>query len=490
MVYPQSSQVIHPQSFQVIHPQSSQVIHQQRSQAPVVSLQSSANPIQVDSSLVVPYLLPTDDPLECLNKALTFMSTILVLSYLSSNNQLETSSNPMHQIAMPERQTLSYVGNCSTGNDHIVRPYTQSKKIQCLKQQMLLAQLQEAEIQLSKGQLAILADTRERIDFGPDCDDVPNAQPSFMANISSYGSDALAEVHNPDNVDNNMINHGVQVKPSSEQSSVVNHSETEITSDSNIIPYSQYVTESQQTAVQNSNLSAQQDALILSVIEQLKSQVINCTKINLDNKSVNDSLTAELERYKEQVKVLKEGQNVDLKSKDNVSDSCEQSVEIDRLKQTLSEHVKEKESLMQTVTLLKNDFKKEESRNIDREIALEKKIKQLDNIVYKRDQSAQTAHIAIVIPDSEETLMLAEESRSKMLLKQQDPMVLEKKVNTTPVDYANSINSSDPSPSCKPTKVKVPKELPKVSVRNYEFLVPTVPTDSTKFLLVVHSSCW
>nr|GEU91718.1 hypothetical protein [Tanacetum cinerariifolium] len=92
--------------------------------------------------------------------------------------------------------------------------------------------------------------------------------------------------------------------------------------------------------------------------EQLKTQVINCTKINLDNKSVNDTLTAELERYKEQVKVLKEAQNVDFKSQDNVSDSCEQSVKIDRLKQTLSEQIKEKESLMQTVTLLKNDFKK------------------------------------------------------------------------------------------------------------------------------------
>ncbi|GJX27607.1 retrovirus-related pol polyprotein from transposon TNT 1-94 [Tanacetum coccineum] len=34
---------------------------------------------------------------------------------------------------------------------------------------------------------------------------------------------------------------------------------------------------------------------------------------------------------------------------------------------------------------------------------------------------------AIVIPDSEETLMLAEESRSKMLLKQKDPIMLEKK---------------------------------------------------------------
>ncbi|GJU79870.1 hypothetical protein Tco_1282235 [Tanacetum coccineum] len=95
-------------------------------------------------------------------------------------------------------------------------------------------------------------------------------------------------------------------------------------------------------------------------------------KINLENKSVNDTLTAELERYKEQVKVLKEGQNVDLRSKDNISDTCAQSVEIDLLKQTLSEHLKEKESLLQTITLLKNDFKKKESRNIDREIALEK----------------------------------------------------------------------------------------------------------------------
>ncbi|GJR75159.1 retrovirus-related pol polyprotein from transposon TNT 1-94 [Tanacetum coccineum] len=44
----------------------------------------------------------------------------------------------------------------------------------------------------------------------------------------------------------------------------------------------------------------------------------------------------------------------------------------------------------------------------------------------------------IVIPDSEETLALAEESRSKMLLKHKDNMMLEKKkqVDTTPIDYA------------------------------------------------------
>ncbi|GJW02888.1 hypothetical protein Tco_1561744 [Tanacetum coccineum] len=165
---------------------------------------------------------------------------------------------------------------------------------------------------------------------------------------------------------------------------------------------------------------------------------------------------------------------------------------------------------MQTVTLLKNNFKKEESRNIDREITLEKRINFLDNIVFKRDQSAQTVHIltkpqffydhttkqalgfqnpfylkkaqqlepklydcnviektnAIVIPNSEETLMLAEESRSKMLLKQKDPIMLEKKVNTTPVDYVNSNFFTEPTLSSRPTKVEVPKELPKVSMVN------------------------
>nr|GEV97440.1 retrovirus-related Pol polyprotein from transposon TNT 1-94 [Tanacetum cinerariifolium] len=81
---------------------------------------------------------------------------------------------------------------------------------------------------------------------------------------------------------------------------------------------------------------------------------------------------------------------------------------------------------------------------------------------------------AIVIRDSEETLMLAEESRSKMLLKQKDPMMSEKKVNTKPIDY-NFVNSPEPTPFTRPNKlrtysfyqthqVEVPKELPKVSM--------------------------
>nr|GEX30927.1 retrovirus-related Pol polyprotein from transposon TNT 1-94 [Tanacetum cinerariifolium] len=119
--------------------------------------------------------------------------------------------------------------------------------------------------------------------------------------------------------------------------------------------------------VENLNLHALQDDLILFVIEQLKTQVVNCTKINHDNKQVNELLTAGLKRYKKQERVLKEQQN-----DDKALVSYEHSLEIKTLKHTIYDHLKEKESLEQKITLLKNDFQKEESRNIDTELALEK----------------------------------------------------------------------------------------------------------------------
>nr|GFD21597.1 hypothetical protein [Tanacetum cinerariifolium] len=101
---------------------------------------------------------------------------------------------------------------------------------------------------------------------------------------------------------------------------------------------------------------------------------------------------------------------------------------------------------------------------------------------------------AIVIHDSEETLLLAEESRLKMLNKQNDPKLSEKKVITKPVDYAvlnqlskdfktrfvpqtklsaeqafwsrYLVQSEEPNLFASTTIVEVPKELPKVSMVN------------------------
>nr|GEX41760.1 hypothetical protein [Tanacetum cinerariifolium] len=292
--------------------------------------------------------------------------------------------------------------------------------------------------------------------YDSDCDEINSAKIALTANFSHYGSDNLAEVHNPDNVTNNVIDQDVQAMSIFELSNILNQPETEIISDSNIIMYSQYMNESQYATVHNLNFPAQQDDLIFSVIEQLKTQVINCTKINQDNKNVNEILTAELERYKDH---------------------------------------------------------KEESRNIDRVLALEKQVKKLNNIMFKRNQSAQTVHMltkqqllydhstrqalgfqnpcylkkveqlepklydgsviqktnAIVIRDSEETLMLEDESRSKMLKKQQDPMMSEKKTELLAEQAfwsQNSGNFIEPNLSTRTTIVVVPKELPKVSMVN------------------------
>nr|GFB12850.1 hypothetical protein [Tanacetum cinerariifolium] len=303
---------------------------------------------------------------------------------------------------------------------------------------------------------------------------------------------------------NHLIPQEMQVPSTSEQSTILAQSNTESTSDSNIISYSKYMNESQYNTIQNSTLHALQDDLILSMIEQLKTQVFNYTKINQDNKQINELLMAELERYINQERVLKEQMN------DNqASTSYEHSLEIETLKHTLSEHLKEKESLNQKITLLKNDFQKEESRNIDRELALKKQVNELNNIVFKRSQSAQTVHMltkpqvfvnhstkqalgfqnpcylkkaqqlkpklydgciiekseAIMVPDTEETLMLAEESRSKMIEKQNDPQMIEKKVIAKPINYA-IINQLSTDFETRSTQVEVPKELFKVSMVN------------------------
>ncbi|GJX54046.1 retrovirus-related pol polyprotein from transposon TNT 1-94 [Tanacetum coccineum] len=122
------------------------------------------------------------------------------------------------------------------------------------------------------------------------------------------------------------------------------------------------------------------------------------------------------------------------------------------------------------------------------------KAQQLEPMLYVGDIIQKTN--PIVIPDSEETLTLAEESRSKMLLKHKDNMMQEKikQIDTTPIDYAalnklykdfetrfvpqtelsaeqafwshNSVSSSEPDLSDRPTNVEVPKELPKVSMVN------------------------
>ncbi|GJT57235.1 retrovirus-related pol polyprotein from transposon TNT 1-94 [Tanacetum coccineum] len=122
------------------------------------------------------------------------------------------------------------------------------------------------------------------------------------------------------------------------------------------------------------------------------------------------------------------------------------------------------------------------------------------NVILKMD--------TVVIPDYDETLMLYEESRSKMLLKEQDPLVVKHRVNTKPINYAilnndynkrfvrqsdlysehaywkaTSVPALDPSHSLTTIKVEVPKELPKMIQVRLKETVRRIRTDNgTEFV--------
>ncbi|GJY74313.1 hypothetical protein Tco_0478744 [Tanacetum coccineum] len=153
-------------------------------------------------------------------------------------------------------------------------------------------------------------------------------------------------------------------------------------------------------AVLMANLSSYDSNVLFAVPHHDTYQ--NDDMINQKSKTVNESLTAELERYKERVKTFEQRLNVDLSSQEKLIDSQMDDMiqnrnalkqEIDSLKQTLSKQVKEKESLLQTFTVFNKESKEKENKYMDKEIDLETKISKLDNIVYKVGQSAQTVHM-------------------------------------------------------------------------------------------------
>ena len=216
--------------------------------------------------------------------------------------------------------------------------------------------------------------------------------------------------------------------------------------------------------------------------------------------------------------------------------------EIDALKQKLFKTVTENDSLFTTVNSCKSDFKEKEAKSIDTEIVLEKKNKELENIICKLYQSSQVMHMltkpqsfyddvhkqalgyhnpfygkkaqrmhptlydgnvlfnvhdVMHIADNEESLILAEESRLKMVEKQKENDAQKglKVVKCIPPDYMelnilstdlrkcfvpqqdlyaeqmfwltnSDKNSEKPCTSNSSVNCEVPSELPKVSLVN------------------------
>nr|GEV05651.1 integrase, catalytic region, zinc finger, CCHC-type, peptidase aspartic, catalytic [Tanacetum cinerariifolium] len=209
---------------------------------------------QIDSGLAVPVFKQGNEPIDAINKMMSFLSTVVSSCFPTTKNQLRNSSNPRQQATIHDgrvtvqpvqRRQGSFAASTSRTSGNNSDPG--------------IAEGPVARTVITHN-ATYQADDMDAYDF--DCDDFSTAKEVLIANLSK----------------------------------------NEITSDSNIIPYPQYLLETQNGAVQDTNSSAQQDAIILSMFEQLSNQVTNCNKVNKDNLMASESLSAELERYEERVK--------------------------------------------------------------------------------------------------------------------------------------------------------------------------------------------
>ncbi|GJV54232.1 hypothetical protein Tco_1449973 [Tanacetum coccineum] len=122
------------------------------------------------------------------------------------------------------------------------------------------------------------------------------------------------------------------------------------------------------------------------------------------------------------------------------------------------------------------------------DVSMQKAFRWLSFQLWVSDDILESQNVVILVIDDEETLILEEVSRSKMLAKQNNPISKEKKINTTPVNYVELnrlfedfgkrfvpqqelfaeqafwLQTSNPNTNqcdISPVKIEAPRELPK-----------------------------
>nr|GEW61011.1 hypothetical protein [Tanacetum cinerariifolium] len=277
--------------------------------------QHEAHAIEIESGLAVPSFLPGDDPIPSLNKAMEFLTTAVEENSFHTKDEQERESRERKQkrkiewlielceitkrtntLSVSREAVQARVVRCYNcqGERHMERQCTQPKMRRnsaWFKEKILLVQLQESGQTLDEEQLAFLADpgvaksqitqttmthnaafqTDDLDAFDSDCDKAPGAKVVVTANLSSWDSDVISETEN--------------------------------------------------VAVQHTTSTKKENDVILLEFEEITNIVTQCIAESLKHKNVNESLTVELERYKERVKMVKERQKVDLNEREKYIDS-------------------------------------------------------------------------------------------------------------------------------------------------------------------------
>ncbi|GJR94156.1 retrovirus-related pol polyprotein from transposon TNT 1-94 [Tanacetum coccineum] len=253
--------------------------------------------------------------------------------------------------------------------------------------------------------------------FDSDVDEAPTTQTMFMVNLSSedpiydeagpsYDSNTPFEVQDHDTfVDHMDEYHEVHEMQSDVQHNYVVDSDADYTSDSNIIPYDQYVEDNEEHVVQSNVSSVRNDAL-MSILDEMHEQGVQSRSANKQVKVVNDTLTSELARYKELVGVYEQRAKFELTDRERKIDEQMRIIISDRnrketslkselhsaqlqLRSTLNHH----KIVREEAIILKKDFKQKEDKFLEEFLDIKRLKEKVEDRLYKQDQSVQTVHM-------------------------------------------------------------------------------------------------
>ncbi|GJR62883.1 retrovirus-related pol polyprotein from transposon TNT 1-94 [Tanacetum coccineum] len=446
------------------------------------------------------------DPTAAMNMALVLMAKAFKLNYSTpTNNNQRISSNPQNrQIAQPgmnlgqDNQMQMNVGNqngvivvlgiakqnrngnvvAAQAEGHLARNCTikpRRRDAAFLQTQLLIAQKEEVGIQLQAEEFDLMVATA-------DLDEIEevNANCILMANLQQASTSGGGTIEQ----------HPVNVE------------ETRVLYD--------------------------------SLYNNLTTGVEKVKSVNHKLRETNADLTTELATYKNQEKCFE----ISKEKYDKLESSSKQitalNEEIYNLNKKLSKENSTISSLQEEKKRLKSNFKIRKDKLLDKQIQLENKIKELDNILVKMGQSIQTKHMLSLKPDSfyhtkqkmalgyqntfylkqpqqkqqslyngkvlleehdpptvydsEETLELAQESRLKM--KQLNKEI--KPANYTKINHLSGVFVSQTAKSRGELYLSNTFKMANVSksilIPNEEFLDDTTPNVAQKILNEVKST--
>ncbi|GKC64111.1 integrase, catalytic region, zinc finger, CCHC-type containing protein, partial [Tanacetum coccineum] len=312
--------------------------------------------------------------------------------------------------------------------------------------------------------------------FDSDVDEAPMAQTMFMANLSSadpvydeagpsYDSDILSEVHDHDHYQDVVCEHHEEHEMHDDvQPNYVVDSHANYTSDSNMIPYEQYVKDNAVSVVQSNVSSVPNDAYMM-IFNDMHEPHAQPVSVTTRNTVVDNSLTVNLQHIRNKLNCMKDGPEETLKK------------ELHSVKMQLASTINHNKSMVEEVTSLKKDFKQKENKYLEEFLDMKALKEKVEDKLYKQDQSLQTVHmlckpkpyydeqnkvaigyknplcltcaqqvqpalyngheiiktnhVPAIVHNSEDTLEIVEITRKKM----KDPECVKKKVKIAPHDY-------------------------------------------------------